>query len=183
MKHSLCIRPISGVEAASSRSRRLKRPICMNWDRMLRPTVDCGEPVRLSRTVWQAGGRKGERTSIVICEDTDGARHRGQVHRVRQDKLSIPTSFVLANGGIIVTQGRRTRCSCRVGPKGDDVADERKILFTGWGTGDTHAGPSNLRYGFRTAGSVRHRRLLRLQWHRFGGERHKFQPGLLPIQI
>ncbi len=27
------------------------------------------------------------------------------------------------------------------------TADERKVLFTGWGTGDTHAGPSNLRYG------------------------------------
>ena len=29
-----------------------------------------------------------------------------------------------------------------------DVADEKKILFTGWGTSDTHAGPSNLHYGF-----------------------------------
>ena len=31
---------------------------------------------------------------------------------------------------------------------GDDVADVREVLTTGWGTGDTHAGPSNLRYGF-----------------------------------
>src|SRR5206468_9570079 len=31
---------------------------------------------------------------------------------------------------------------------GDDKADVREILFTGWGTSDTHAGPSNLRYGF-----------------------------------
>ena len=30
---------------------------------------------------------------------------------------------------------------------GDDRADIRKVLFTGFGTGDTHAGPSNLRYG------------------------------------
>jgi len=29
----------------------------------------------------------------------------------------------------------------------DDVADVRKTLFTGWYTNDTHAGPSNLRYG------------------------------------
>ena len=28
---------------------------------------------------------------------------------------------------------------------GDGKADVRKVLFTGWGTGDTHAGPSNLR--------------------------------------
>ncbi|MEY4539647.1 MAG: hypothetical protein RLZZ306_1404, partial [Bacteroidota bacterium] len=31
---------------------------------------------------------------------------------------------------------------------GDDKADEKKILFSGFGTGDTHAGPSNLHYGF-----------------------------------
>jgi putative membrane-bound dehydrogenase-like protein len=31
---------------------------------------------------------------------------------------------------------------------GDDKADERKVLFTGWGTFDTHAGPSSLRWGF-----------------------------------
>ena len=30
---------------------------------------------------------------------------------------------------------------------GDDKADVRKVLFTGWGTSDTHAGPSNLRLG------------------------------------
>src|SRR5205823_4614758 len=30
---------------------------------------------------------------------------------------------------------------------GDDRADVRKVLFTGWGTQDTHAGPSNLRDG------------------------------------
>ena len=31
---------------------------------------------------------------------------------------------------------------------GDGKADVRQVLFTGWGTRDTHAGPSNLRYGF-----------------------------------
>ena len=30
---------------------------------------------------------------------------------------------------------------------GDGKADERKVLFTGFKTNDTHAGPSNLRYG------------------------------------
>src|SRR5262249_4502772 len=31
---------------------------------------------------------------------------------------------------------------------GDGKADVRQVLFTGWGIQDTHAGPSNLRYGF-----------------------------------
>ena len=30
---------------------------------------------------------------------------------------------------------------------GDGRADVRKVLFAGWGTGDTHAGPSNLTWG------------------------------------
>ena len=30
---------------------------------------------------------------------------------------------------------------------GDDRADRKEVLFTGWGTFDTHAGPNNLRYG------------------------------------
>jgi putative membrane-bound dehydrogenase-like protein len=31
---------------------------------------------------------------------------------------------------------------------GDDKADEKSVLFSGWGMGDTHATASNLRYGF-----------------------------------
>ena len=31
---------------------------------------------------------------------------------------------------------------------GDDKADVRRILIDGWGTFDTHAGPSNLKYGY-----------------------------------
>ncbi|RYF53717.1 MAG: dehydrogenase, partial [Cytophagaceae bacterium] len=31
---------------------------------------------------------------------------------------------------------------------GDDKADVKKVVFTGFGTYDTHAGPSNLHYGF-----------------------------------
>src|SRR5690606_33505717 len=30
---------------------------------------------------------------------------------------------------------------------GDDVADTREVVMTGWGVFDTHAGPSNLQYG------------------------------------
>ncbi|MFN2624427.1 MAG: hypothetical protein ABR611_16510, partial [Chthoniobacterales bacterium] len=30
---------------------------------------------------------------------------------------------------------------------GDGKADERRVLFTGWGMRDTHSGPNNLQYG------------------------------------
>src|SRR6202043_256502 len=77
-------------------------------------------------------------------EDADGDGKADKVS-VFADNLSIPTSLCYANDGLIVAQApdmlflRDT--------DGDGKADERKVLFTGFGTRDTHAGPSNLRYG------------------------------------
>ena len=81
---------------------------------------------------------------IKICEDTDGDG-RADKFTVFADKLSIPTSLVFARGGVIVHQAPDTLFLKDT--DGDDKADVREVLFTGWGTQDTHAGPSNLRYG------------------------------------
>ena len=58
---------------------------------------------------------------------------------------------------------------------GDDKADERKVLFTGWGTQDTHAGPSNMRYGLDNwiYGIVGYSGFR----GEVGGERHRFGQG------
>ena len=85
------------------------------------------------------------RDRLKILEDTngDGSMDKSTIFA---DKLSIPTSFVFANGGVIVIHSGRTEF---LGDSdGDDVADVREVLFEGWGTGDTHATASNLRYGF-----------------------------------
>ncbi len=116
---------------------QIKRPICMNWDERGR--------LWIAESVDYPNNRGEGNDRIVICEDTKGTGVADKF-TVFADKLSIPTSFVFANGGIVVTQAPHTlflRSS-----KGDDVCDERKILFSGWGAGDTHAGPSNLHYGF-----------------------------------
>ncbi len=81
---------------------------------------------------------------IKILEDTN---HDGRADKatVFADKLSIVSSLVFANGGIIVAQG-----GAFVSLKdtdGDDKADQRETLMTGWGTRDTHALASNLKYG------------------------------------
>ncbi|MBX9678562.1 MAG: ThuA domain-containing protein [Gemmataceae bacterium] len=117
----------------------IKRPICINWDERGRlwiaETIDYPNELK----------RDGQgRDRIVICEDTDGD---GVIDKttVFADKLSIPTSFTFARGGVIVHQAPHTLLLKDT--DGDGVADERKILFTGWSTGDTHAGPSNLTYG------------------------------------
>ena len=119
---------------------QIKRPICMNWDERGRLWIAESVDYPNSRRPEGEGNDR-----IVICEDTDGDGVADKF-TVFADKLSIPTSFVFAYGGIVVTQAPHTLFLRST--KGDDKADERKILFSGWGTGDTHAGPSNLRYGF-----------------------------------
>jgi putative membrane-bound dehydrogenase-like protein len=85
------------------------------------------------------------RDRIKICEDTDGDG-RADKFTVFAEGLNIPTSLTFANGGIALLQAPDVLFL--KDNDGDDKADERRVLFTGWGTYDTHAGPSNLRWGF-----------------------------------
>ncbi len=119
---------------------QIYRPICMNWDENGRLWI--AETIDYPNEIKPAG--QG-RDRIVICEDTDGDG-KADKFTVFADKLSIPTSFAFANGGIVVTQA--PDMLFLKDTDGDGKADERKVLFTGWRTNDTHAGPSNLQYGF-----------------------------------
>ncbi len=82
---------------------------------------------------------------IKILEDTDGDGRCDKI-TVFADGLNIPTSLAFADGGVIVHQAPITLFLKDT--DGDDRADHRETLIDGWGPGDTHAGPSNLRYGF-----------------------------------
>jgi putative membrane-bound dehydrogenase-like protein len=115
------------------------KPICMNWDERGRlwVAITMDYPNELRR------GGKG-RDRILILEDTKGTGKADKV-TVFADKLSIPTSLIFANGGLIVHQAPHTLFLKDT--KGTGKADVRKVLFTGWHTNDTHAGPSNLHYG------------------------------------
>src|SRR4030095_14684597 len=90
--------------------------------------------------------REGQRNDrILICEDTNGDG-RADKFTTFADQLSVPTSFVFANGGVIVVHSGKAEFLRDT--NGDDKADERRDLIKGFGTQDTHAGPSNFRYGF-----------------------------------
>jgi putative membrane-bound dehydrogenase-like protein len=82
---------------------------------------------------------------ILILEDTD---RNGQADRVKvfAKGLNLATSMVFANGGVMV--GQAPHMLFFKDTNGDDVADERKVLFSGWPRTDTHGAISNLRYGF-----------------------------------
>jgi putative membrane-bound dehydrogenase-like protein len=146
---------------------QIRRPICMNWDQRGRLWI--AETVDYPNNLQ----RQGEgHDRIVICEDTDGDGVADKF-TVFADKLSIPTSFTFYKNGIIVVQAPHTLYLQDT--DGDDRADTRTVLLSGWHTGDTHAGPSNLRWGFDNwiygivgysgfTGTV-------------GGEKHSFKQG------
>ena len=119
---------------------QIAKPICMTWDHRGRLWI--AESVDYPNT--KHPGTAG-RDRITICEDTDGDG-KADKFTVFAEGLNIPTSLVCANGGVIVLQAPDTLFLKDT--DGDGKADVRKVLFTGWGTDDTHAGPSNLRWGF-----------------------------------
>lgn len=149
------------------------KPIAMAWDEhgrlFVSITVDYPNEMQ----------REGEgRDKIVTCEDTDGDGVCDKVTTFA-DKLSIATSVLPYAGGLIVHQAPVTLFL--KDNNGDGKADVKQELFRGWSTGDTHAGPSNLHYGFDNwiygavgyagfAGTV-------------GGEKHSFRQGFYRFKV
>ena len=114
-------------------------PIYMNWDERGRlwviETVDYPNEVKTD----DVGDDR-----IKILEDTNGDG-KADKFTIFADKLNIPTSFTFSNGGIIVSEA--PSFLFLKDTNGDDKADIRQTLLTGWGKRDTHAQASNLRYG------------------------------------
>jgi len=115
------------------------KPIAMTWDARGRlwmcMTLDYPNELHT-----QGPGRD----RVVVCEDTDGDLQADKVTTFA-DGLSIPTSIAFHNGGVIVQNGTETLWLKDT--DGDDVADQKKVLFTGWNMRDTHGGVSNFQYG------------------------------------
>jgi putative membrane-bound dehydrogenase-like protein len=124
------------------------KPITMAWDERGRLWV--AESVDYPNEIHP--GQPG-RDRIVILEDTDGDG-KADKFTVFAEGLNIPTGLTFYNGGVIVAQA--PDMLYLKDTDGDGKADVRQVLNTGWGTRDTHSGPSNLRYGLdnRIWGSV-----------------------------
>jgi uncharacterized protein len=127
-----------------------------------RPEVFAADPdiVKAVSMAWDERGRlwlcetidypnelrkPGEgRDRIRVCEDTDGDQ-KADKFTIFAEALSIPTAITCYRGGVIVQDGVRTLYLKDT--DGDDKADMRKELITGWALGDTHGGVSNFQYG------------------------------------
>lgn len=114
-------------------------PISMTWDERGRlfviETTDYPNEIR----------KEGGDDKIKILEDTDGDGKADKV-TIFAEGLNIPTSITPMNGGMLISMA--PDFIFLKDTDGDDVADVREVIMTGWGKSDTHAGPSNLKYGF-----------------------------------
>lgn len=119
-------------------------PIAMSWDERGRLFVLITKDYPNERKP-DGAGLPGGSDYILICEDTNQDGKADKFTRFA-DGLSIPTGMAFGNGGLFVSQA--PHMLFLQDTNGDDKADVKKILFTGFGTFDTHAGPSNLHYGF-----------------------------------
>ena len=81
---------------------------------------------------------------ITVCEDTNGD---GKADKFTDfaTQQSLSTGIVKVKGGVIVAQA--PEIVFLEDSDGDDKMDNRSVLFDGFGTWDTHAGPANLKYG------------------------------------
>ena len=113
-------------------------PIAFTWDEKGRLWVVQSKdyPHDLANDV---GGDR-----ITICEDTDGDGKADKFTDFATEQ-SLTTGIVLVKGGDIVSQA--PEMVFLEDTDGDDKMDKRTVLFDGFGTFDTHAGPSSLRYG------------------------------------
>ncbi|WP_110358606.1 PVC-type heme-binding CxxCH protein [Arenibacter sp. ARW7G5Y1] len=156
-------------------------PIAMNWDEKGRLWVV--ETVDYPNTIRNDKGTGDDR--IKICEDTNGDGMADKFTVFAQN-LNIPTSFTFANGGIIISQA--PDFLFLKDTDGDDKADVKKVIMTGWGTFDTHAGPSNLQRGmdnkiYGVVGYSGFKGEIAGQRYQFGQAVYRFHPDISDFEV
>lgn len=104
-------------------------PIQMRWDAKGRLWVAC------STTYPHVYPGQEPNDKIVILEDTDWDG-RADTCKVWADDLHIPLSFVLTKDGVLVSE--EPHLSLIRDTDGDDRADTRVHVLTGFGTEDSH---------------------------------------------
>jgi uncharacterized cupredoxin-like copper-binding protein len=104
-------------------------PIQMRWDARGRLWVSC------STTYPHLYPGREPSDKIIILEDTDG-NGKADKSTVFADNLELPLSFVLGEGGVYVSE--EPHLIFLADTDGDDRADHREIVLTGFGCEDSH---------------------------------------------
>jgi len=117
----------------------LAKPIQMNFDPQGRLWV-------ASSSVYpQIAPGQEEEDKILILEDTNGDGKANKT-TVFADGLLIPSAVIPGDGGAYV--GQSTELLHFKDTDGDGVADQKRIVLSGFGTEDTHHTLHTLRWGF-----------------------------------
>ena len=117
------------VNLFADESMGIANPVCFEWDAQDRLWVLC---------TWaypQVKPSERPNDKLIILEDRNGDG-RADHSSVFMDGLDMPTGFALGHGGVYIGEGHDL-----VHVKdtdGDGKADKRELIFTGFGTGDTH---------------------------------------------
>jgi putative heme-binding domain-containing protein len=117
------------VNLFADESMGIANPVCFRWDARGRLWVLC---------TWaypQLNPEKKPDDKLVILEDTNGDGRADKVSTFA-DGLNMPTGFALGHGGAYIGNGRDL--IHMQDTTGNGKADQEEILFTGFGTGDTH---------------------------------------------
>ena len=107
----------------------IANPIQMRWDARGRLWVSC------SLTYPHVYPGQEPQDKLVILEDTDGDG-RADKSTVFADRLHIPLSFELGDGGVYVSE--QPHLTFLKDTDGDDRADVRRTVLSGFGTEDSH---------------------------------------------
>jgi glucose/arabinose dehydrogenase len=104
-------------------------PVCMSWDPAGRLWVLCTWAYPQAKPVDKPDDK------LLILTDTNGDG-RADKTTVFADGLNMPTGFAIGHGGAYIGEGNDLLHL--EDTDGDDQADTRRVLLTGFGTGDTH---------------------------------------------
>ena len=110
-------------------------PVCMTWDPAGRLWV------LVTAAYPQLNPVEEPNDKLLILTDANGDG-RADKTTVFADGLNMPTGFALGHGGAYIGQGNDLLHL--VDTDGDDKADSRRVLLTGFGTGDTHQNINSL---------------------------------------
>lgn len=117
------------VNLFASEADGIRNPVQMRWDEKGRLWVIC--------IPTYPHVRPGEepRDYILVCEDTDGD-HRADRFTRFAEGLYLPLGLEHGDGGLYVCEN--TRLLHLKDTDGDGKADQRRIVLSGFGTGDSH---------------------------------------------
>lgn len=104
-------------------------PVCMSWDPAGRLWV------LVTSAYPQLKPVDNPNDKLLILTDTNGDG-RADKTTVFAERLNMPTGFALGHGGAYIGEGNDLLHLQDT--DGDDKADARRVLLTGFGTGDTH---------------------------------------------